>query len=524
MDELVKVALVGTAKHPQGGRVASDMAGELLSNWQSEPAEGLLLLQAGAEAISAQAGYEAPLLQTAAEPSLPDAAPAGSPRLTGILQNALASDSKELLKEFADMMHSAGLLVPPELLPAVLDVQDLSLRESLVPILGERGRWLSQFRESWQWATQGAGALSSADLNALRRRWEEGNIAERAAALGRVRRVDAVASRSWLQDVIKSEKPENRVRLLKEFAIAIEAGDEPLLEEALTDRSDNVRRVAADLLARLPGSQLAARMRQRADAILQGDAAKPGKRPAIACTPPTEIDAAWKRDGVPEQAPGGRGKRAVWAAAVIRAVPLAHWTTRFASDPPALIGAVGEDPFARAVMEGWTQAASVTFPSEPESAAWLVPLWHYWLPLAATDLRTTAAEAKANLSALLALMPRAMAEACIDARLDASDEVTILMADMVELVPRPWSGGFAGRFLKHAQRLLDRPADNAAYRWLCALSPAAKALPPACFRDALQMAEQWLQSPKSGHYTEREIEKFMEIIRLRESFYQEVLP
>ena len=54
------------------------------------------------------------------------------------------------------------------------------------------------------------------------------------------------------------------------------------------------------------------------------------------------------------------------------------------------------------------------------------------------------------------------------------------------------------------------------------LVPAAKAMPPSRFGEGMRMAEQAAQGPKSGHYTERELDKFIEIIRLRESFYQEV--
>ena len=390
-------------------------ADELLAAWQNEPPEGLLLLQAGVQAVIEQAGYEAAALPPPVSPAPPDDAPAGSPRLVGLLQNALASDSNELLKEFAGLLQSSGLRIPPELLPAVLDVQDPSLREAVLPVLGERGRWLSQFHPSWAWATQGAGALSTADLGALKRQWDEGNIATRVTVLGRLRRMDIAEARNWLQEVFKQEKPEHRTRLLEQLEVGLDASDEPLLEETLADRSEGVRRTAASLLARLPTSQLAARMRQRAETILQGTPGGKGKRPAITCTPPTEIDAAWKRDGVPDQAPAGRGKRAVWVEAVLRAVPPGHWVRRFSADPAVLIETIGEDDFAPAVLEGWTQAA-VAFASETETAAWLVPLWNYWLPLAAKAAGAKANTARQHASELLQAMPAAEAESCLQAQ------------------------------------------------------------------------------------------------------------
>ena len=521
MDELVKIAMVGIAKHPHGGCVLSQPYDELLAAWQNEPPEGLLLLQAGLQAVIEQAGFEAATLPPPVKPAPPDDAPCGSPRLVGLLQNALGSNSSELLKEFAGLLRSSGLLIPPELLPAVLDIQDPLLREAVAPVLGQRGRWLSQFHPSWTWATQGAGALSTADLGTLGREWDEGNIATRLTVLGRLRHKDIAEARNWLHEVFKQEKPEHRSRLLEQLEVGLDASDEPLLEATLTDRSESVRRTAAGLLAKLPASQLSARMRQRADAILQGTPAGTGKRPAITCAPPAEIDAAWKRDGVPDQAPAGRGKRAVWVEAVLRAVPPGHWARRFAADPAVLIAAIGEDDFAAAVLEGWTQAA-VAFASQAETATWLAPLWNYWAPRVAKASGPKANTARQHSSELLQAMPAAEAESCLQARMAAGDEVVLLVAELVALLPRPWSAGFARCLLEHAIGMLDRPGDSIAYRWICTLSPAAKAIPPECFHEALQLAEKALQGSKSGHYTERELDKCIEVIRLRESFYQEV--
>jgi hypothetical protein len=521
MEDLVKIALVGTAKHPQGGCAVSPSADELLAPWQNEPPEGLLLLQAGVEEVIGQAGYEAAALPPPVDPAPPDDAPAGSPRLVGLLQNALASNSNELLKEFSGLLRSSGLLIPPELLPDVLEIQDPSLREAVLPVLGERGRWLSQFHPSWAWATQGAGVLSAADLGALKRPWDEGNIATRSAVLARLRRMDVAEARNWLQAVFKQEKPEHRSRLLEQLEVGLDASDEPLLEESLADRSEGVRRTAADLLARLPTSQFAARMRDRGDAILHGTPAGKGRPPAIACTPPTEIDAAWKRDGVSDQAPAGRGKRAVWVEGVLRAVPPGHWERRFSADPAVLIETVGEDDFAPAVLEGWTQAA-VAFAAEAETAAWLVPLWNYWLPLAAKASGPKANAARQHASGLLQAMPGAEAESCLRAELAAGDATELLVAELVAILPRPWSPEFTRLYLKHAIGVMERSNDNASYRWICTLSCAARAIPPQCFGEALQLAEQAVAGAKSGHYTERELDAFIEIIRLRESFYQEV--
>lgn len=521
MDELLKIALVGTAKHPQGGRAWVDSSEGLLAAWQNEPPEGLLLLQAGVEAVMQQSGYEAVVLPPPPSPALPDEAPCGSLRLVGLLQNALAADSNELLKEFAVLMGSAGLRIPPDLLPAVLDIQDTSLREAILPVLGARGCWLSQFHPSWAWATQGAGSLSRADVGTLKRQWDEGNLAARCTVLGRLRRMDIAEARNWLQEIFKQEKPEHRARLLAQFEIGLDASDEPLLEETLLDRSESVRRMAANLLARLPTSQLAARMLARAATILQGAPGIKGRPPVIRCTPPAEIDALWKHDGVSDQAAAGRGKRAVWVETVLRAVPPDHWASRFSADPAVLIEAIREDAFAPAVLEGWTQAA-VAFASEAETAAWLTPLWSHWMPLATGAANVKATAAGQHASELLQAMPSAAAEACLQGQMAAGDGADMLVPALLGILPRPWSAGFARLYLRHAFGLLRQRTDNIAYQWACGLSHAARAIPPLCFGEALQMAEPAIAGPKSGHYAEREIDRCIEVIRLRQSFYQEI--
>ncbi len=186
-----------------------------------------------------------------------------------------------------------------------------------------------------------------------------------------------------------------------------------------------------------------------------------------------------------------------------------------------LIETIGDDDFGPAVLEGWTQAA-VAFVSERETAAWLAPLWSYWLPPAANAAGAKANTARQHVRELLQAMPAAEAESCLQARMVAGDDAEVLVADLLVLLPRPWSPAFARRYLQHAIGAGQQRSDNTAYRWICTLSHAARAIPPQCFGEALHMAEQVVAGPKSGHYTERELEKCIEIIRLRESFYREV--
>src|SRR5262249_13084967 len=185
-----------------------------------------------------------------------------------------------------------------------LEEADASVRAALTPVVGERGRWLAQLNDEWQWAARAplpAGQLPP-DAEAI---WDEGNFAERVAVLKQLRAADPTQARDWLAEVWRKEKAERRAERLQVFAFAPHPADKPFLEQALDDRSAAVRTEAAAYLSRLPSSALAQRMLARADAMLTFAPAASGgflkKLKAavgagagtLAVAMPAAIDAAW---------------------------------------------------------------------------------------------------------------------------------------------------------------------------------------------------------------------------------------
>ena len=75
-------------------------------------------------------------------------------------------------------------------------------------------------------------------------------------------------------------------------------------EQALGDRSRNVRATAAELLSALPDSALAARMADRAASCVALD--RTAGRPELTVEAPHECDAGMERDGVAPKPPAGR--------------------------------------------------------------------------------------------------------------------------------------------------------------------------------------------------------------------------
>src|SRR5579872_2834190 len=384
MDELTKIALVGTSKAGASAAIDSRHPTDALLGGEVGSAEESLLLRAGVRAVYRQAGRVADLSPAAIAPSPPDSKSRGSARLAGLLENAFTTDSTDLLCEILRQMAGGDVLLPCEVLPIALNATDSEVREHLLPLLGERGRWLSDFHPDWSWARHGAATLGEKGREELTRAWEEGTIRERCRVLTTLRRSDANEARQWLEPVLPKEKAEHRARLVGVLETGLSDADQAFLETQLDDRSQQVKEIAGKLLSQLPQSELARRMRERAEAMLSGETKGVlRKRLKLVCEPPEEIDQSWERDGVSAKPPAGVGKGAFWAESVMSCVPPSHWTRKFDAEPDALIDATEDDPFETALLQGWTTAAARFVARDPDSRAWIAPLWKHWAGRAA---------------------------------------------------------------------------------------------------------------------------------------------
>lgn len=524
MEELARIALVGTSRLASAPAAdAQDPCDALVAALGDEDRERGFLLRAGVRAVYEECGRVARPEVSVPEASPRESRPVAAQKTVGLLRNAIASQSWDLLAEFLRQLEATGLVLPPELLPEVLDLSDAAVRERLLPVLGERGRWLSEFNPDWAWVTESVATLSARDRGSLMRGWDEGNFSQRCQVLETLRRSAPEEARSLVESAIEKEKPDHRSRLLEALRIGLGAGDEPLLESRLDDRAEQVRRTAAALLARLPGSALARRMEDRASAMLM--AAGSGAKLRVHCSPPQEIDKTWVRDGVPAKPPPGRGKRAVWAEAVLAAVPPSRWSQRFAAEPSQLIEAVRQSDFAQPVLVGWSLATAAFARDDDASAAWLRPLWDYWADGSKHASGQGQAEAAEHLTALFSAMSREDAEAVTLPMLaQAASAQSLVAHKLLVLIQRPWGAEFSRAYLAACREVLRSRTDNLAYQWSVSLFVAGRALPRELFAEAL---EPWEVAEGKGQWhsdaARREIEKFTDTIRLRQSFCNELL-
>ncbi|MET8178432.1 DUF5691 domain-containing protein [Streptomyces sp. NPDC005336] len=259
-----------------------------------------------------------------------------------------APDLAELLPQWLTLANEHGYGVPDALLPALLDAARArtDLRPEALTLGGPRALWLARLNPDWKFALRGgagrgagpaplaapADPADPADPVNVQRLWEEGLFAERVSLLTAARHHDPAAGLALLSGTWSTERAEDRLMFLDSLRDDLSPSDEEFLEQALSDRSRNVRATAAELLSALPGSALAARMaeRSRGCVSLTGDG-------QIAVQAPAACDSGMERDGIVAKPPSGRGERSWWMGQLVEATPLDRWSEWFGGRGPAEI-------------------------------------------------------------------------------------------------------------------------------------------------------------------------------------------
>ncbi len=509
-DELVRVAVLGTAQ-ATGASAETGTAIDALVSAEGRTVERVLLLRAGASSVHRAAGFLAPAAPTLLDPCEPD------PRreLSGEASASLVSiarghaslrsevgDHATLLDEAAQAIARAALRPEDATLPALLAIEDRDTRARLLPVLGSRARWLGRLVDAFAWVSSAAAGDDVADLA---RAFEEGERAVRIDALARLRRIDPGRARELLADGIAREKPEIRAEALETLREGLSPDDEPLLEACTRDRSALVRAVAADQLARLPGSALAVRIEARASSMLVFD---PRAR-RLAVAPPAAYEKAWSRDGIEEGARHGEGQRGAWLRQHLALVAPSRWSTRFALDPSSVLDALHDDPHRADVIRGLVEA-SVRF----DDPAWAAALF------AKISEPSHAEDVGLDRLILLPAMRADDAERAALAILRAALSDTRAPLDgLAQALPRhPWSDAFARSVLDVLRRALEADP-HLGYRASTILRVAALRCPRGLLAHATETAEA-LAASSTAHAVER----FREILRLRKALPEESTP
>ncbi len=303
--DILKTAIIGTERNAPALPVRNDALGDVLTGLDAKAREASLLSAAAAVALYERAG-QLPAVDTQSLPVPADVDDVlcCNARAAQHLSWMLSGEFKEVLPEWLAVLAAANQRVPEESLPALLALgkTNESLREAIGKVIGKRGVWVAQQNSDWDYI------VASLDES----HWQTGARNARLALLQQMRANDPARARELVAATWNEEKPEDRAAFVATFITGLSLEDESFLEAALDDRRKEVRKVAADLLARLPESALVARMIERVKPLITYKRKFLGKDELVVVLPEM-CDKAMQRDGIELKPPHpGIGEKAWW--------------------------------------------------------------------------------------------------------------------------------------------------------------------------------------------------------------------
>lgn len=325
-----------------------------------------LLREAAVNGTQARAGSK-PGLAKAVMPECPvDPLPVVSGACAATLRRMLTDGDPALIEEWAELAGAKGRRVPDPLAPVLLEwwIKQPRASQTVRRVMGVRAEWLCSLNQDWR-QKPGVGSLPT-DVDGA---WQTGKTPDRLGLLMTVRELEPTMAERLVRTTWGQDTADERKRFVERFETGLTMADEPFLEWALDDRSKQVREAASGLLARLPTSRLAARMLDRAAAMIVVEPGKKGllRRTAdkVTVEPPKDWDASWERDGLEEKPPGVLGKRAWWMQQVIARTAPGALAQRIGLTSERLVEVVEACDYAKPAMAGLRAAAA-----ELRDAAW----------------------------------------------------------------------------------------------------------------------------------------------------------
>lgn len=519
MERFITAAIVGTEQSGDTALTTGTRIDELSSQLSEGGKERQLLLTAAAWGTYQNAGHlaeAAPALPTPAQPESQNWHPLQRPQ---ILETLLAHKETALLQEALGYMQERRCRVPYDLLPAFLETVtgEKKLREQALPLLGERGRWLSQHNQKWNWVNELSTEESTIPTEQLEATWQEGTLKQRVDALRQQRLLAPDTARQWLQQSWKKERADTRAPLLGTLTIKLSSDDENFLEQALDDRSEQVRMVAARLLAMLQNSAFMQRMRTHADALLdyRGD--------KISVHKPTNLDKSWVRDGLINKVENTSGINDA-CQRILEYLPFAYWEERFSLSPRQLLVSMEDELWRHVLFTALSRRAA-----QERHMAWVHSLLAFWQEGESGKVRR-----RLNVKAvqLILCLPQLEAESLF--REMFQQDFGSFTLDL-QVLPHPWSHDLGVFYLGWAREVarsfpIETEGGKVRLEYLRpSLARAALALPPSCFQPALQdwdlpeLPEKYEYGAYYEHQqTKNSVNQFLEILHLRKTIVEEI--
>jgi hypothetical protein len=305
----------------------------------------------------ARAGFSARQLGGRVSPCPPESCPVAAPAPSATLMRLLGDPDAGLITEWAELAHAKNVRVADSMVPALLDWWSRQPKrpDVVFSVLGKRGEWFASLNVAWRKPIAGSEIPGNAD-----ELWQTGKTPERVALLLRIRRHDPALALALLLSTWAKDGADERRRFLEICTERCSIVDEPFLEATLDDKSKVVRRAAAGVLGRIPGSRFRARMNERAKSmiVVEGKRGLLKRGVKVSLAPPQDFDKAWERDGIEEQAASGMGKRAWWMRQILSAADLSVWTDLLGMEPAGVLESMAGDDYFGNALEAVSEGAA----------------------------------------------------------------------------------------------------------------------------------------------------------------------
>ena len=501
-DDILATAVVGTEQRELKLAAREDELGRLLNQIDNSDREGSLLSAASVVALYRSAGAAPPVdSHQLPEASAQDEADRASAESGQHLALMLDGQFREALPEWLAAMNRARKRVPEEHLPALLDHGrfELSLRRAIIDVSGERGEWLAVQNPDWYYAIR----RDDKDV------WETGNREERLLVLEKLRITDPTKAREFLVTTWPQESAKDRVVFLEKFAAGVNSGDEPFLNEALHDRSVEVRRAARPLLASLPNSEFSRRLKQLANHILSFKKPLIGKARIEVTLPEDPI--AWLKandieiDSPPRNATQSVGPKAWALKEMISLVPVTYWNELWKKTPLEIIRAGDESEWRESFALGFLAAAR----RDPDPG-WIEALVFF----SATDPK------QPPLIELVAYLPAARLEAL------SLDALKYESAELHSALPlllahrNPWSDQLSRAVVKRIKKRISESKDNVAdWQTKTSLKQFARYVSPALYDE---LASGWPTQSESWSSWSKGVDAFQSPLAFRRDMHRAI--
>ncbi len=254
--QLINTALLGTGRQALPELQASEALYDALLHIRQDTENDReeVLLKSGALLMNFRQAGMMPLElpEATITACLPESKPYCHPDAVSSLTQVLTLGSIALTRLWMEHCANAGCIVPPRLLPILLEEAkgNRKLREPLMACYGNRGQWLAQLNPDWQ------ALLTTDTIDIAADAWTTGTLSQRSEVLTKMRETNREEGLRMLIEIWKQENAATKAELMDCLRTGLSAADIAWLQEATTEKSLKVKEKAWKLLRRLPQSDI----------------------------------------------------------------------------------------------------------------------------------------------------------------------------------------------------------------------------------------------------------------------------